>query len=94
VSGPAATSWVVPGSGGERVKTAGKAEMTRSEGLRRLQAHLESAQEELLGASGLELAEEAASDEFIAERIRLVLAEIGQLSRLVAWKRRASPESK
>jgi hypothetical protein len=61
--------------------------MARSEYLRCLQVHLENAHAELLAASRLERADEVASDEFIAERIRLAEAEIAELRRLVAWKR-------
>jgi len=61
----------------------------RAEHLGRILAHLDGCHAELLAASQVELDDDVAADEFIAERIRLALAEVAELSRLVAWKRTA-----
>jgi hypothetical protein len=63
--------------------------LARAEGLKRIAAHLENCRTELLAAGQVEFADEVASDEFIVERMRLALAEIAELSRLVGWKRLA-----
>jgi hypothetical protein len=60
----------------------------RAEDLARILVHLDGCHAELLAASQVELGN-AMADEFIAERIRLALAEVAELSRLVAWKRLA-----
>jgi hypothetical protein len=66
-----------------------KPALLRAEHLGRILTHLDGCHAELLAASQVELDDDVAADEFIAERIRLALAEIAELSRLVAWKRTA-----
>jgi hypothetical protein len=66
-----------------------KRALRRAEHLRRILTHLDGSRAELLAASQVELVGDVVADEFIAERIRLALAEIAELGRLVAWKRLA-----
>jgi hypothetical protein len=66
-----------------------KRALIRAENLGRILAHLDGCHAGLLAASQVEFVGDVVADEFIAERIRLALAEVAELSRLVAWKRMA-----
>jgi hypothetical protein len=86
---PAGADESVSSSRHRRPAPRRKRALLRAEHLGSILAHLDGCHAELLAASQVELDGDVAADEFIAERIRLALAEVAELSRLVAWKRTA-----